>query len=85
MKRITVSLPDELAERVKRAAEGERTVSSYVAAALEDYAEREDLTAVLASWNAATPIPEEVRRQVQLEMDEVGLTGAAGNSAGRGE
>ena len=33
MKRITISIPDELAERVKRAAEGERTVSSYVAAA----------------------------------------------------
>jgi hypothetical protein len=54
-------------------------------AALEDYVEREDLTATLASWNAETPIPEAVRRQVQLEMDEVGLTGAAGNRAGRGE
>jgi hypothetical protein len=85
MKRITVSIPDELAERVKNATGGERTVSSYVAAALEDYAEREDLAALLASWNAETPIPEEVRRQVQLEMDEVGLTGAPGDSAGRGE
>ncbi len=85
MKRITVSIPDELAERVKRATDGERTVSSYVVAALEDYAEREDLTAVLASWNAETPIPEEVRRQVQLEMDAVGFTGAPGKSAGRGE
>lgn len=85
MKRITVSIPDELAERVKNAAGGERTVSSYVAAALEDYAEREDLAALLASWNAETPIPEEVRRQVQLEMDEVGLSGVARDSAGRGE
>jgi hypothetical protein len=85
MKRITVSIPDELAERVKNATGGERTVSSYVAAALEDYAEREDLAALLASWNAETPIPEEVRRQVQLEMDEVGLTCAPGGSAGRGE
>ena len=85
MKRITVSIPDELAERVKHATGGERTVSSYVAAALEDYAEREDLAALLASWNAETPIPEEVRRQVQLEMDEVGLTGTPGDSAGRGE
>jgi hypothetical protein len=87
MKRITVSIPDELAERVKLATGGERTVSSYVAAALEDYAEREDLAALLASWNAETPIPEEVRRQVQLEMDEVGvgLSGVPGDSAGRGE
>jgi hypothetical protein len=85
MKRITVSIPDELAERVKNAAGGERTVSSYVAAALEDYAEREDLDALVASWNAETPIPDEVRRRVQLELDEVGLTGTPGDSAGRGE
>jgi predicted transcriptional regulator len=75
MKRITVSLPDELAEQVKRAAGGERRVSSYVAAALEDYTEREDLAAVLASWNAETPVPEDVRRQVQEELDRVGLVG----------
>jgi len=75
MKRITVSLPDELAARVKRAAGGERTVSSYVAAALEDYSERESLAAVLASWNAETPVPEDIRRQVQRELDDVGLTG----------
>lgn len=74
MKRITVSLPDELAEQVKRAAGGERRVSSYVAAALEDYAEREALADVLASWNAETPVPDDVRRQVQDELDRVGLT-----------
>jgi len=74
MKRITVSLPDELAEQVKRAAGGERRVSSYVAAALEDYAERENLDEVLASWSAETPVPEEVRRQVQSELDNAGLT-----------
>lgn len=85
MKRITVSIPDELAERVKNATAGEQTVSSYVAAALEDYAEREDLEALLASWNAETPIPDEVRRQVELEMDEVGLTSTQGDSAGRSE
>ena len=85
MKRITVSIPDELAERVKKAAGGERTVSSYVAAALEDYAEREDLDALVASWNAETSIPDEVRRQVQLELDGVGITGTPGDSAGRGE
>ena len=55
MKRITVSLPDELAEKVRRAAGGERRVSSYVAAALEDYAERENLKEVVAGWNAETP------------------------------
>jgi Arc/MetJ-type ribon-helix-helix transcriptional regulator len=78
MKRITVSLPDELAEKVRRAAGGERRVSSYVAAALEDYAERENLHEVLAGWNAETPVPDEVRQQVQGELDRVGLTGGAG-------
>jgi hypothetical protein len=75
MKRITVSLPDDLAEQVKRAAGGARRVSAYVVAALEDYAEREDLEGVLASWNAETPVPEDIRRQVQDELDRAGLTG----------
>jgi predicted transcriptional regulator len=78
MKRITVSLPDELAEKVRRAAGGERRVSSYVAAALEDYAERENLDEVLAAWNGETPAPDEVRQQVQAELDHVGLTGMSG-------
>ena len=82
MKRITVSLPDELADRVKRAAGGERRVSSYVSAALEDYAEREDLDEVLATWNAETPVPDEVRRQVQAELDDIGLTGGDDRLAG---
>jgi Arc/MetJ-type ribon-helix-helix transcriptional regulator len=42
MKRITVSLPDELVERIKRVA-GEGQVSAYVAAALAEYQERETL------------------------------------------
>ncbi|HLI38950.1 MAG TPA: hypothetical protein VKV80_16660 [Streptosporangiaceae bacterium] len=75
MKRITVSLPDELAEQVRRAAGGERRVSSYVAAALEDYAERENLASMLTAWGAETPVPDDVRRQVQDELDQVGLTG----------
>ena len=78
MKRITVSLPEELAEKVRRVAGGERRVSSYVAAALEDYAERENLEEVLAGWNAETPVPDGVRQQVQGELDRVGLTGGAG-------
>src|SRR4029077_2665485 len=78
MKRITVSLPDELAEKVRRAAGGERRVSSYVAAALEDYAERENLEEVVASWNAETPVSEEVRQQACSELDHVGLTGTSG-------
>jgi hypothetical protein len=39
---------------------------------------REDLASVLASWNAETPIPKEVRRQVQLEMDAAGFASSSG-------
>ena len=77
MKRITVSLPDELAEKVRHAAGGERQVSSYVAAALADYQEREKLDDILADWRAETPVPDEVQRQVAAELDQAGLTGQA--------
>lgn len=80
MKRITVSLPDELAEEVKRAAGGQRRVSSYVAAALEDYTERESMASLLDSWNAETPVPDDVRRQVQGELDRAGLTDRSGRN-----
>lgn len=75
MKRITVSLPDELVEKIKRAAGGERQVSSYVARALEDYQERENLDDILAAWRSESPVPVEVRRQVAAELEEAGLTG----------
>lgn len=74
MKRITVSLPDELVEKIKHAAGGERQVSSYVATALEAYQERERLDDILAAWRAETPVPDDVRRQVETELDQVGLT-----------
>jgi hypothetical protein len=72
MKRITVSLPDELVERLKRVA-GEGQVSSYIAAAVAEYLKRETLDQILADWEAETPIPEELRRQVQEEFDQAGL------------
>lgn len=75
MKRITVSLPDELAAQVREAAGGERRVSSYVAAALEDYVEREYLGDIVAAWDSESPVPDEIRHQVQAELDSVGLTG----------
>jgi predicted transcriptional regulator len=78
MKRITVSLPDELVEKIKRAAGGDRKVSSYVARALEDYQEREKLDDILAAWRAETPVPEEVQRQVEAELDHVGLARRSG-------
>jgi len=79
MKRITVSLPDELVEKIKRAAGGKRQVSSYVATALEDYQERESLDDILTAWREETPVPEEIQRQVEAELDEVGLADLPGD------
>jgi len=79
MKRITVSLPDELVEKIKRAAGGKRQVSSYVATAVEEYQERESLDDILAAWRAETPVPEKVQRQVEAELDHAGLTGPPRN------
>jgi len=77
MKRITVSLPDDLVEQIKRAAGGEGQVSSYVATALADYQEREGLAQVLEAWRAETPIPDDIRRQVEAELDALGLENAS--------
>jgi len=74
MKRITVSLPDDLVERIKHAAGGEGQVSSYVATALADYQERESLEEILAAWRSETPIADDVRRQVMAELDAICLT-----------
>lgn len=46
-----------------------------MATALEDYQERENLEDILAAWRAESPVPEEVRRQVEAELDQAGLTG----------
>lgn len=75
MKRITVSLPDDLVDKVKRAAGREGQVSSYVATALAEYQERESLDEILAAWRSETPVPDGVQCQVDTELDDVGLTG----------
>lgn len=73
MKRITVSLPDELADAVKEAAGGEGSVSAYVVAALRDYQQRETLDDILASWRAETPLDDSETRDADAELDRVGL------------
>jgi Arc/MetJ-type ribon-helix-helix transcriptional regulator len=75
MKRVTVSLPDDLVERIRRAA-GEGQVSGYVARALAEYLERESLDQILADWERETPVDEETRRRVTAQLDAIGLTGA---------
>ena len=39
------------------------------------YQERENLDDILTAWRAETPVPEEVRRQAEAELDRAGLTG----------
>jgi Arc/MetJ-type ribon-helix-helix transcriptional regulator len=73
MKRITVSLPDDLVDKIKKAAGGDGQVSSYVATALVDYQEQESLDELLLAWQAESPVPDEVQRQVEAELDSVGL------------
>ena len=73
MKRITVSLPDDLVDRIKQAAGGDGQVSSYVASALADYQEQESLDELLAAWRAESPVSDEVQQQVETELDDVGL------------
>lgn len=73
MKRITVSLPDDLVDKIKHAAGGEGQVSSYVATALADYQEQESLDELLVAWRDESPVPDEVRQQVEAELDDAGL------------
>jgi len=77
MKRITVSLPDDLVDKIKRAAGGEGQVSSYVATALADYQEQERLDELLAAWRLESPVSDDVQQQVEAELDDVGLTANA--------
>jgi predicted transcriptional regulator len=83
MKRITVSLPDDLADQVRQAAGGDGLVSSYVASALRQYLERESLDDILASWEAETPVPDEVRERVRAELDDAGFSLAKPQRRGR--
>lgn len=76
MKRITVSLPDELVDRLKAVA-GDGQVSAYVASALTEYQRRESLDEVLAAWSAETPVPDDVCLRAAAELDAAGMQPAS--------
>lgn len=76
MKRITVSLPDELVDKVKQAA-GDGQVSAYVGRALAEYTERQTLDELLAEWEAENPISEEDKRRIDAELDAMGFVRSA--------
>lgn len=60
--RITLSVPDELAGRIKKAA-GEGTVSGWVVKVIEQYFEEDaELERQFDEWLAADPPDEEARQ-----------------------
>ncbi len=69
--RITLSVPDELADRIKEAA-GDGTVSGWVVKVIEEYlAEDEELERQFVAWLEAHPIDEEIRREVREKLDKL--------------
>jgi len=84
MKRLTISLPDDLVNRIKDAA-GQGSVSAYVAAALRDYTERESLDDILADWDAETPVAPELQRRVEEEFDRIGMIDVRAKDGPAGE
>ena len=76
MKRITVSLPDEVVDRI-RAEVGNGQVSAYVTRALQQYQERISLDELIAQWEEENPISEEAKRRMDAELDAMGFVGSA--------
>lgn len=68
--RITLSVPDELAARIKKAA-GEGTVSGWVVKVIEEYfAEGEELELLFDEWLKDHPVDEDIARQVDAEIEK---------------
>jgi Arc/MetJ-type ribon-helix-helix transcriptional regulator len=70
--KITISLPDELAEAARRAVRlgHAESVSAYIAAAMEDYRGGPTLRQLLDEWAAELgPVPEEVQRRVDVDLE----------------
>jgi hypothetical protein len=68
--RITLSVPDELATRIKKAA-GEGTVSGWIVKVIEEhFAEDVELERQFLEWLDAHPVDEETQRQVDEAMEK---------------
>ncbi|MDN5933503.1 MAG: hypothetical protein L0I24_20960 [Pseudonocardia sp.] len=68
--RITLSVPDELAARIKKSA-GEGTVSGWVVKVIEEYfAEGEELELLFDEWLKEHPVDEDIARQVDAEIEK---------------
>lgn len=75
MKRITVSLPDDVVDAVNHAvaAGRARNVSAFVLDALREHEGQESLDRILADWNAESPVPDDVAQRIDAELDAAGL------------
>jgi len=74
MKRVTVSLPDDVANDAQRDAgdRGAENFSAYVTEALRAYTHSDPLGQMLTdAEREAGPIPENIRREVDQHMDQV--------------
>lgn len=70
--RITLSVPDELAARIKKAA-GDGTVSGWVVKVIEEhFAEDEELERQFDEWLAAHPVDEGIRREIREKLEKLG-------------
>ncbi|MGI8813751.1 MAG: hypothetical protein ACR2G2_00250 [Pseudonocardia sp.] len=68
--RITLSVPEGLADRIKKAS-GEGTVSGWVVKVIEEYfAEDEELERQFDEWLAAHPVDEEIKREVDAVLEK---------------
>jgi Arc/MetJ-type ribon-helix-helix transcriptional regulator len=82
--KLTISLPDEVAERVRTAVQFglAPSVSAYIAAALDEYGPAPTMKEVLDELDAETgPIPPEVQAWATAEMDRVFNRGNSSESA----
>lgn len=69
--RITLSVPEELAARIKKAA-GEGTVSGWVVKVIEEYfAEDAELERLFVEWLEANPPSEEARQRADELFDQI--------------
>ncbi|MDQ2706730.1 MAG: hypothetical protein M3Z25_03480 [Actinomycetota bacterium] len=68
--RITLSVPEGLADRIKKAS-GEGTVSGWVVKVIEEYfAEDEELERQFDEWLDAHPVDEEIKREVDAVLEK---------------
>lgn len=68
--RITLSVPEELADRIKKAA-GEGTVSGWIVKVIEGYfAEDAELERQFDEWLAAHPVDEDTQREVDAVLEK---------------